>query len=250
MTKKLVCDELSFGYEQHKPILHQLSLYVAEGEFVSLIGPSGSGKSTLFYLLGGLYTPKQGEIELDGRSIIGKRGCIGYVPQQASLLPWRTVEQNVRLSLEIGAHPKKIDVDSLLMHAGLQQVAHAYPHQLSGGMQQRVAFIRALAQNHSLLCLDEPFASLDALTRFQMQRWLMKVLEEESRTVLLITHSIEEALLLSDRIYLLGANPMQVREEFSIPHPREERLKWRESPDFVSWRKKLEELLFEAKSVV
>lgn len=247
MTKKLVCQDLSFGYDKH-PILDQLSLYVADGEFVSLIGPSGSGKSTLFYLLGGLYTPQRGKIELEDRSIVGKRGLIGYVPQQASLLPWRTVEQNVRLSLEIGTHSNEIDMDSLWKRAGLQQVVNAYPHQLSGGMQQRVAFIRALAQNHSLLCLDEPFASLDALTRTQMQRWLLNILEEERRTVLLITHSIEEALLLSDRIYLLSTNPMQVREEFSIPLPKGDRLEWRESPDFLLWRKKLEGLLFEADS--
>lgn len=213
---KLEISNVSFAYGK-EPVMVNFSLAIKEGEFVSLIGPSGSGKSTLFYLIGGLYKPNEGDIYLDGKRVNGQRGHIGYMPQQPSLLPWRTVEKNILLGQELSRSSATLDVKMLLKKAKLEGFEHKYPHQLSGGMQQRVAFLRTLMSNHSLLCLDEPFGALDALTRTEMQYWLQELLKEFQYTVLFITHSIEEALLLSDRIYVLGTKPMEVKQEFVVP---------------------------------
>lgn len=233
---------LSFSYN-NKPILDRLSLQVDQGEFVSLIGPSGSGKSTLFYCIGGLLIPQEGEIWLHGKQVRGQRGQIGYMPQQASLLPWRTVTENVRLAQELNRKLDEAEITDLLNRAGLADVAHNYPHELSGGMQQRVAFTRALASRSQLLCLDEPFAALDALTRAKMQHWLFSLFKKEALTILFITHSIDEAILLSDRIYVLDANPMRLKEEQVVPFPRGERTQMRGSQEWLQLARKLEKLL-------
>ncbi|HUC91026.1 MAG TPA: ABC transporter ATP-binding protein [Paenibacillus sp.] len=204
-------------------VLDGVSLAVGEGEFVSLVGPSGSGKSTLFQIIGGLERPDSGEIRMDGRKVTGERGLIAYMPQQASLLPWRTVAGNVELALEIagvrGGEARRLTRE-WLMRVGLEGYADAYPHMLSGGMQQRVSFVRALLSPRRLMCLDEPFGALDALTRMHMQQWLLSIWEANRRSVLLVTHSIEEALLLSDRIIVLSDKPASVLEEVGVPFPR------------------------------
>lgn len=243
---KLVCRKLCFGYGE-KRILEDLSLYVEEGEFVSLIGPSGSGKSTLFYLIGGLYQPEAGEILLDGQRINGKSGFVSYMPQASSLFPWRTVYENIRLVLEMEKREDQGEIHLLLKRAGLEAYANHYPHQLSGGMQQRVAFLRTLVSQKNLLLLDEPFGALDALTRSEMQRWLISQLMEEKRTILFITHSVEEAILLSDRIYVLTPSPMKVKAVFAVPFSREKRWDLREHPEFLQLRRKIEEMLFDEK---
>lgn len=240
--KKLVISNVSFAYD-HEPILDDFSLSIQEGEFVSLIGPSGSGKSTLFYLIGGLYQPDQGDIYLDGERINGKRGKIGYMPQQPSLLPWRTVKMNILLGKELSRSPKTQNVKRLLEKAKLEGLENKYPHQLSGGMQQRVAFLRTLVSNHSLLCLDEPFGALDALTRTDMQYWLQELLKEFRYTILFITHSIEEALLLSDRVVVLTHRPMRVRREYVIPFANANWDQKREQKSFFDLRKEIEQML-------
>jgi len=242
MAVKLEVKDLAFAYDRQS-IIENLSLQVNQGEFVSLIGPSGSGKSTLFYLIGGIYKPKRGEILLDGKPIHGKKGHIAYMPQQPSLFPWRTIEQNVRLAQELNGHVDPSHVQSLLKKSGLDHVAKRYPHELSGGMQQRAAFIRALASKQELLCLDEPFGALDALTRTHMQQWLLTVLETERRTILFITHSIEEALLLSDRIYVLSRQPMRVLREISVPYSRGDRFSLRGTADWMGLHREIENLL-------
>lgn len=239
---KLKLSNLSFAYGK-EPILDHFSLSIREGEFVSLIGPSGSGKSTLFYLIGGLYEPDEGEIYLDGKRINGQRGHIGYMPQQPSLLPWRTVEGNIRLGMELSGSSQEQDIERLLAKAKLNGWAQKYPHQLSGGMQQRVAFLRTLVSDHSLLCLDEPFGALDALTRTEMQYWLHERLKEFRYTVLFITHSIEEALILSDRIIVLGQKPMQIKKEFQLPFCEQP---WKEKRHAKAWmeiRQEIEEII-------
>lgn len=239
---KLKITNVSFSYDK-EPVMVNFSLSIEEGEFVSLIGPSGSGKSTLFYLIGGLYQPDQGDIYLDGKRVNGQRGNIGYMPQQPSLLPWRTVKKNILLGQELSRSPITLDVERLLKKAKLEGMEDQYPHQLSGGMQQRVSFLRTLMSNHSLLCLDEPFGALDALTRTEMQYWLQELLKEFNYTVLFITHSIEEALLLSDRIYVLGEKPMQVRKEIAIPFAD---LSWeqkRYDKRLIHYRQEIEQLL-------
>ena len=205
-------------------VIDGLSLHVLEGEFVSIIGPSGSGKSTVFHLIGGLIRPDDGEIILDGKNITGKQGHISYMPQQHSLFPWRTVLDNTILALEVSGQMSKKQARELakewLAKVGLQGYESAYPDVLSGGMQQRVGFLRALLSPQEVMCLDEPFGALDALTRMDMQRWLLGLWEQSRRSVLFVTHSIEEALLLSDRIYVFSDKPTSVLEEIVVPFER------------------------------
>lgn len=219
-------------------ILDELSIHVEEGEFVSILGPSGSGKSTLFHVIGGLFTPDSGDIQLDGKSINGQRGTISYMPQSPSLLPWRTVIENVMLGQELHGKRDRNKALSMIERAGLKGYENAYPDDLSGGMKQRVAFIRALVSPQSFLCLDEPFSALDEFTRLDMQKWLLSIWEEDLSSVLFVTHNIDEALFLSDRIIVLSTRPARVQKEFKVPFPRprdkeilltEEFLKWKTS---------------------
>jgi ABC-type nitrate/sulfonate/bicarbonate transport system ATPase subunit len=206
-----------------KTVLGGVSFHVAEGEFVSLIGPSGSGKSTLFHMIGGLERPTSGEIIVGGRLIDGDRGHIAYMPQQACLMPWLTVSANIELALDIAGIGGKEAVRlarEWLGRVGLSDAAGLYPHALSGGMQQRVSFLRALLSPQPLMCLDEPFGALDALTRMHMQKWLLSLWEANRRSVLFVTHSIEEALLLSDRVIVLSSSPAAVVRELNVPFPR------------------------------
>jgi len=227
-------------------VLDGLTLRVNKGEFVSIIGPSGCGKSTLFQLIGGLLVPDAGGILLDGRSIAGRTGHISYMPQHNTLFPWRTVEENVILALEVAGEPRRQALRiarEWLEMLGLGRYAREYPHTLSGGMQQRVAFLRALISRQELMCLDEPFGALDALTRHDMQRWLLDIWERHRRTVLFITHSIEEAILLSDRIYVLSDKPAKVVGEFAVPFPRPRSELLPEEQPFVRLRSDIHRLL-------
>jgi ABC-type nitrate/sulfonate/bicarbonate transport system ATPase subunit len=204
-------------------VFNRLSLEINKGEFVAIIGPSGCGKSTLFQMIGGLFAPNDGEIVLNQQKINGQRGHISYVPQQESLFPWRTVIQNILLPSELdrcNASESKIKAENLLAKLGLSAYENAYPDQLSGGMQQRVAFARALMSDRELLLLDEPFGALDALTRLEMQTWLLDIWQAEQRTVFMITHSIEEALILADRIYVLSNKPTTIAKEIIVPFTR------------------------------
>lgn len=210
-------------------VLNQVSLRVPKGQFVSIIGPSGCGKSTLFQVIGGLIQPDEGRVWIDGEDTTGKKGRISYMPQQPALFPWRTIEDNVILPLEIAGRPKaeaREEARAWLDKVGLKGYEQALPAVLSGGMQQRVAFLRALLSPQELICLDEPFSALDALTRMDMQRWLLEIWEGSRRTVLFITHNIEEALLLSDAVYLFSSRPAQVLERVNVafPRPRQETL--------------------------
>jgi len=204
-------------------VLDNVSIRVREGEFVTLIGPSGSGKSTLFRLIGGIELPDEGEVAIGGRIATGVRGLISYMPQQASLFPWMKVRRNIAAALEITGVPRKEAAAAAmewLNRIGLSDVADEYPSALSGGMQQRVSFLRALLMPRAIMCLDEPFAALDALTRTEMQQWLLRLWEEQRRSVLFVTHSIEEALTLSDRIYVLSKAPARVIREIEVPFSR------------------------------
>jgi ABC-type nitrate/sulfonate/bicarbonate transport system ATPase subunit len=234
------------------PVLAGVSLTVGDGEFVSLVGPSGSGKSTLFRVIGGLEPAERGEIRIDGRHADGKRGLIAYMPQQASLLPWRTVAGNIELALGIAGVPRaeaRRLAREWLGRVGLQDYADAWPHMLSGGMQQRVSFIRALLSPQKLMCLDEPFGALDALTRQHMQEWLLSIWEANRRAVLLVTHSIEEALLLSDRVVVLSARPATVLREFKVPFGRPRGGKLWKTPEFAELRDAIHELLKPAAAI-
>jgi ABC-type nitrate/sulfonate/bicarbonate transport system ATPase subunit len=209
-----------------KMVLKDIGFSIEKDEFVSIIGPSGSGKSTLFHLIGGLLTPDIGEIVLDNERINGRRGYISYMPQTASLLPWRTILNNVLLGQELQGKREMEKAKEMLNIAGLRDYEQSYPHELSGGMKQRAAFIRALLSPQEVICLDEPFSALDELTRFEMQKWLLSIWETHKRTVLFITHNIEEALFLSDRILVLSERPANVLMDLKVPYtrPRNENL--------------------------
>lgn len=221
----LTITELNKAFGQ-LPVLEEMNLQVNKHEFVAILGPSGSGKSTLLQLVGGLLIPDKGSIQLNGETINGKRGLISYMPQNPSLFPWRTVLENVVLAAELKRKPDYAEAKRLLEIAGLTQFEKSYPIELSGGMKQRVAFIRALLSNQSLLCLDEPFSALDEFTRIKMQKWLLSIWEENRKPILFITHSIEEALFLADRIYVLSKRPAHVKAEIIVPfsRPRDEHL--------------------------
>lgn len=224
-------------------VLKNLDISVSKGEFVSIVGPSGSGKSTLFHLIGGLLTPTAGSIEIDGVDAVGRRGLIGYMPQQPALMPWRTIEANVVLSREISGKTDRKVAREWLARVGLDGFARSYPHELSGGMQQRVAFLRALISDQELLCLDEPFSALDAMTRSEMHRWLLDIWEANRRSVLFVTHNIEEALLLSDTVYAFSHRPATVLEKITVPFDRPRRADVVDDPEFVKLRRRLTDLL-------
>lgn len=211
---------------QRLDVLASIDLAIAAGEFVSLIGPSGCGKSTLFNIIAGVEQPTSGMIAIDGDAEHVRTGKTGYMPQQPLLLPWRTVEENVMLGLDVRHVPRKkarYEANELLKHFGLAEFAHNYPSTLSGGMRQRVALLRTVLFNRSFLLLDEPFGALDALTRLACQMWLLDLWQEFHSSVLFITHDVREAMLLSDRIYVLSARPARVLRivDVDLPRPRQ-----------------------------
>lgn len=245
----LEISDISFSFTTERESVHvldRLSLDVAKGEFISVIGPSGSGKSTLFHLIGGLLTPNEGSIILNGKNIVGSTGHVSYMPQHNTLFPWRTVKQNVTLAQEIAGIRKSEAMrraKEWLPKVGLEGYEDSYPHALSGGMQQRVAFLRALLSPHELLCLDEPFGALDALTRHDMQQWLLDIWETHRRTILFVTHSIEEALLLSDRIYVLSSKPATIVKQLTVPFTRPRPRTLTTEPEFVALRRQIHDTL-------
>jgi len=210
-----------------KPLdtLAAIDLFVNAGEFVTVIGPSGCGKSTLFNIVAGVDQPTSGIVAIDGDAQGERAGKSGYMPQQPLLLPWRTVEENIMLGLDVRRLPRKKaerEAYELLKRFGLADFAHHYPATLSGGMRQRVALLRTVLFNSSFLLLDEPFGALDALTRLSLQMWLLDLWQTFHSSVLFITHDVREAILLSDRIYVLSARPARVLRvvEVDLPRPR------------------------------
>ena len=207
-------------------VLENLNFSVDEGQFVALLGPSGCGKSTLFNIISGLLVPDTGEIYLNGKRVYGNTGDFAYMQQKDLLLPWRTVLRNVLVGPEIHNEPldfAKTEAEKRLAQLGLGGFENSYPMQLSGGMRQRVALVRTLLFRKEVLLLDEPFGALDAMTRTVMQSILLDIWGEDKQTVLLITHDIEEALLLADKIYVLTARPATLKAEVpvSLPRPRD-----------------------------
>jgi len=208
------------------PVLDGLALHVARGEFVSILGPSGCGKSTLFSILTGIERADAGEILLDGRPLEPADRPFAWMPQRDVLFPWRSVEQNVSLGGEVAAGlPRGEARDrarALLADFGLGGFGGMRPYQLSGGMRQRVALARTVAQGRDILLLDEPFGSLDALTRTELQLWLERIWERERWTVLLITHDVREAVLLSDRVYVMAQRPdgIALERDIRLSRPR------------------------------
>lgn len=217
----LIFDNVSFAYHldrEAKDILKGVDLSVKRGEFVSIVGASGSGKSTIFRLITGLEEPDSGVIRLNGEIGNSRQGKVGYMPQRDLLMPWRTVDENVMLPLELrGEKTDKEEIARMLESFGLAGCADKYPGELSGGMRQRVSFLRATLSGSDILLLDEPFSALDALTKLFMQEWLLERWERDKKTILFITHDIGEALFLSDRVFVLEETPVTGLAEAVVP---------------------------------
>lgn len=228
---------------EDKPVIQDLSFSLQKGEFVSILGPSGSGKTTLFHLIGGIIVPDSGEIVLDGKNITGQKGHVSFMPQHPSLLPWRNLLDNVLLGQELTGKREVEKARNMLAAAGLEGHEKSYPHQLSGGMQQRASFLRALISPQSLMCLDEPFSALDEFTRLEMQKWLISIWEQYRRTVLFITHNIEEALFLSDRILIFSERPARMLADISVPFPRPRQSSLFLEREFFDWKRNIYEIL-------
>ncbi len=224
----LVMEDISATYydgEALLPVLAGVSLRLETGEFAALLGPSGSGKSTLLKVAAGLIRPDQGRVILNGKDSTGRVQKVGYMPQQDLLFPWKTLLQNAALPLLAAGVNKNEAFDrvrELLPVFGLEGFEHYYPFRLSGGMRQRAALLRTVLIESSLLLLDEPFASLDAITREKLQEWLLSVLERFNRSVLFVTHSIDEAIYLSDRVYMFSERPgtIVLEQQVELLRPR------------------------------
>ncbi|WP_298461597.1 ABC transporter ATP-binding protein [uncultured Cellulomonas sp.] len=221
-------------------------LSVRPGEFISLIGPSGCGKSTLFNLIAGLDAPTTGRILIDGVDRSGQQGLVGYMLQKDLLLPWRTVLENVVLGLEISGVRKKAAhgiARPLLATYGLGGFESHYPTQLSGGMKQRVALLRTILFNRDIILLDEPFGALDAQTRERMQEWLLDLWDDFHKTVLFVTHDIDEAIYLSDRVFVMSARPGRIVASFDVGLDRPRKPSVVTSAEFVRIKADARELL-------
>lgn len=206
-------------HKQWVKVLADLAFEISEGEFVSIIGSSGCGKSTLLELFAGITAPDSGSIILAGEEITGRSGLLGYMPQEDLLFPWLSTRQNALLPAKIKHHDlkqAKAKIEDLLPVFGLEKHADLLPYQLSGGLKQRVALLRTYMTGSRLLLLDEPFASLDALTRMQMQDWLLEIQSRLKLTIILVTHDIREALRLSDRIELMEKNPGRFVQSYKL----------------------------------
>ncbi|MFT8320948.1 MAG: ABC transporter ATP-binding protein [Bacillus sp. (in: firmicutes)] len=228
--------------------LKDANMQIEEGRFVSIIGPSGCGKSTLFNIIAGLLTPTTGSILLDGNDIVGKNGNVGYMLQKDLLLPWRTILQNVILGLEIKGVTQKEAVKRalpLLHKYGLGGFEHHYPNELSGGMRQRAALLRTLLYDQDIILLDEPFGALDAQTRLLMQTWLLQIWTDFKKTVLFVTHDIDEAIYLSDEIYVLSPRPGRIKEKVNVHLPRPRNENTLLQPEFIALKQNLLALLKE-----
>jgi ABC-type nitrate/sulfonate/bicarbonate transport system ATPase subunit len=204
-------------------VLSDITLSVAAGELVTLVGPSGCGKSTLLTIIAGLEEPSSGSITLNGKVNIRRLGQVGYMPQRDLLLPWRSALDNAIAGLEIQGISRKAARERarvIFEDFGLAGFSRSYPFELSGGMRQRVAFARTVLAGGNLLLLDEPFGALDALTRAALQRWLLGIWQQLGMACLFVTHDIDEALLLADRVYALSPRPGRVRLERRVPLPR------------------------------
>jgi NitT/TauT family transport system ATP-binding protein len=251
MSKLSIRDvELRFERRGRPPVLalDRISLNVADKEFAVIVGPSGCGKSSLLYLVAGLNRPSGGLMLLDGKPIDEPDRDRGMVFQSYTLFPWLTVRDNIAFGLRVqgkSAAEQKTIVDRYLAEVGLEGFADAYPKQLSGGMMQRVALARAMANDPEILLMDEPFGALDSQTRVVMQQLLLHVWEHEHKTVLFVTHDIDEALLLGDRLYVMTARPGRIKERLDVTLPRPRPVEMTMSPQFLALKQRVLGLLQE-----
>jgi ABC-type nitrate/sulfonate/bicarbonate transport system ATPase subunit len=239
---------VTFSYDGVNKILNDVNLTLNDGELVCLLGVSGGGKTTLFNIIAGLLEPQQGQVLLNGEDITGQSGKVSYMLQKDMLLPYRTVEDNVALPLIIKGMKKKEareKVGGYFEEFGIEGTQKRYPVELSGGMKQRAALLRTYLFSAQVALLDEPFSALDTLTKSEMHRWYLDVMDRIKLSTLFITHDVDEAILLSDRICLLTGSPGEIRHEIRIPVPREERKDFELTPEFLSYKQQIMALLRE-----
>ena len=227
VPSKLVLEHVSKWFQTSSLKVHALddvTLHIAEGEFVCLVGPSGCGKSTLLNIIAGLEQPDRGSVQADGKNIVGPGPRRLMMFQEAALFPWLTVLGNVlfglKLSTGLSAAERREKAEYFLELVGLKKFMHSNVHELSGGMKQRVALARALAPTPTVLLMDEPFGALDALTREQLYGDIQRIWSQHRKTIVFVTHNVREAVCLGDRVILFSPNPGRIREEFAIPLPR------------------------------
>ncbi len=244
-TPGLSVSGVSVGYEmggERCVVARDLNIEVAAGEFAAIIGPSGCGKSTLLSAIAGLAEPFEGQIRIGNTPTANRLGIVAYMQQKDLLLPWRTVLANARLGLELAGVAQDVANEAAAERAsefGLSNVIDSYPWQLSGGMRQRAALLRATLPESPVLLLDEPFGALDAITRRHLQEWLASVLDRAERAVLLVTHDVEEALLLADRVYVMSPGPGTIVDtvDVAIDRPRGESTVT--MPEFIALKSRL-----------
>jgi NitT/TauT family transport system ATP-binding protein len=241
MNSKLTINRVSKSFGNLR-VLRDIELSVRDGEFAAIVGPSGCGKTTLLRLISGIETADSGSILVDGKPVNGPGPDRGFVFQQDCLFPWRTIWHNTVFGLEVN---KQLDerarsrTEALLRLVGLSGFETYYPNQISGGMRQRANLARALALDPQVLIMDEPFSALDAQTRDVMQIELLRIWDEGKKTVLFITHQLEEAVLLADRVIVLGRRPGYVKEEIEIDLPRPRTLSMKRNPKFSAYVERL-----------
>ena len=236
---------VSKSFDSRK-IIEDISIHLKEGEIVSLLGTSGGGKTTLFNIIAGLYEPDEGNVYLNEKEITGKSGNVSYMLQKDLLLPYKTIEDNVSLPLILKGVAKKegrAEVKKYLKEFGLEGTEKKYPHQLSGGMRQRAALLRTYMFSSEVALLDEPFSALDTLTKREMHKWYLGIMEKIKLSTLFITHDIDEAILLSDRIYLLTGTPGTILNMIEIKEKKPRGEGFELTSEFLEYKKKILNLL-------
>jgi len=225
-----------------KTVIEGINIHLKEGELVSLLGVSGSGKTTLFNIISGLIMPDEGSVQLSDRDITGRPGSVAYMLQKDMLLPHKKIIDNVSLPLLLKGIPRKdarAHADKLFEEFGLEGTQYKYPNQLSGGMKQRAALLRTYLASDGVVLLDEPFSALDTLTKSAMHKWYLQVMEHISLSTLFITHDIDEAILLSDRIYIMSGAPGKIVDEIVIEEKRPRRNDFNLTPEFLEYKKRI-----------
>lgn len=243
--KKLEVKNVSKSFDG-KPVLRSVSVELNQGEIVCLLGVSGGGKTTLFNIISGLLTPDSGQVLLDGKDVTNQPGHISYMLQKDLLLPYRTIEDNVALPLLLKGIRKKEarrQVSPMFSQFGIEGTQKKYPTQLSGGMRQRAALLRTYMFSKDVALLDEPFSALDTITKSSMHSWYLDVMEKIRMSTLFITHDIDEAILISDRIYLLSGSPGEITDEIIIREPKPRREDFNLTEEFLEYKRKILSLL-------
>ena len=239
---KLEVKDVTFSYDNVTTIIKDIDLTLNDGELVCLLGVSGGGKSTLFHIIAGLNTPQQGRVLLNGEDITGQSGKVSYMLQKDMLLPYRTVVDNVALPMIIKGVKKKEArqiASKYFEQFGLEGTQKLYPAELSGGMRQRAALLRTYLFSGDVALLDEPFSALDTLTKGEMHRWYLDVMDDIKLSTIFITHDIDEAILLSDRIYLLSGKPGTITDEIVIDEPKPRRKDFNLSEEFLRYKREI-----------